>query len=150
MPVTDPIADMLTRIRNANHVGDNDVDMPASRIKVSIAKVLREEGFIKHYKVIRPRSKGKRKTRDTRDRRNPLETKSMLRIHLKYGPNKERVICGLQRVSRPGLRRYLASQNVPLIEGGLGITIISTSRGLLTGAQCRQRNIGGEFLCKVW
>ncbi|HUT26221.1 MAG TPA: 30S ribosomal protein S8 [Sumerlaeia bacterium] len=151
MPASDPIADMLTRIRNANAASLDEAIVPASRIKVGLAKILREEGFIKHYKVARQHPKGsKRGGRRNRDRGNPLEKRSDIRIFLKYGANGENVIHGLKRMSRPGLRRYVGAGEIPRIEGGFGITVLSTSRGLLTGAQCRKRNIGGELLCAIW
>jgi len=152
MPVNDPIADMLTRIRNANATSAEEVAVPASRIQVGIAKILREEGFIKHYKVVRVYNKnGKQKPRrDRHEKGNPLEKQSEIRIFLKYGPRREKVIRGLRRISKPGLRRYVGATEIPTIEGGLGATILSTSRGLLTGKQCRKRNIGGELLCAIW
>ena len=152
MPVTDPIADLLTRIRNANAVALDEVVIPASRIKVGLAKILREEGFIKHYKVSRVRKKGAEQRRGRRDREkgSPLEKQSEIRIFLKYGPNGEKVINGLRRISRPGLRRYVRASEIERIDGGLGISIVSTSRGLLSDRQCRKRNIGGEIMCAVW
>jgi small subunit ribosomal protein S8 len=156
MPVIDPIADMLTRVRNANSQGAEEVEVPASRIKVGIAKILREEGFIKHYKIVRVAGKDSKKKgaaapkADRQDKGGPLEKQSVIRIYLKYGPKQERVISGLRRISKPGLRRYVSSEEIPVIEGGLGITIVSTSRGLLTGAQARKRSIGGELLCSIW
>jgi small subunit ribosomal protein S8 len=151
MPATDPIADMLTRIRNANRIGAEEVGVPASRMKVGIAKILREEGFIKHYKVVRVQKKGKKKQAPARkEKGSPLEGQSEIRIFLKYGPSLERVIHGLQRISSPGLRRYVSIGEIPNVEGGLGITILSTSKGLLTGKQARKRNLGGEMLCSVW
>jgi len=151
MPVTDPIADMLTRIRNANRMGAEEVEIPASRIKVGLAKILREEGFVKHYKIVRvPGRDKKKKIGDRPEKGGPLEKQSVIRIYLKYGPKQEHVISGLRRLSRPGLRRYVGAGEIPVVQGGLGITILSTSRGLLTGAQCRKRNIGGELLCSVW
>ncbi len=152
MPVTDPIADMLTRIRNSNAVGAEEVSIPASRMKVGLAKILREEGFIKHYKVSRVRkknAKGQKKSGD-QEKSNPLEQQSEIRIFLKYGPNEEKVIQGLKRLSKPSLRRYVRSGEIPRIEGGLGISIVSTSQGLKTDKQCRQQNIGGEILCAIW
>ncbi|MFW5870118.1 MAG: 30S ribosomal protein S8 [Candidatus Sumerlaeota bacterium] len=151
MPVTDPIADMLTRIRNANAIAAEEVSIPASRVKVGIAKILREEGFIKHYKVSRVRKKGQkgRKSPD-QEKGNPLEQQSEIRVFLKYGPNDEKVIQGLQRLSKPSLRRYVRSGEIPRVEGGLGVSIVSTSQGLKTDKQCRQENIGGELLCKIW
>ena len=149
MPVTDPIADMLTRIRNANAVAADEVIVPASRIKVGIAKILREEGFIKHYKVSRVRRKGENRGRRDREKGSPLEKQSEIRVFLKYGPKAEKVIHGLKRVSRPSLRRYVRSTDLPRVEGGLGIAIVSTSHGLLSGRQYYKRKIGGELLCTV-
>ena len=150
MPVTDPIADMLTRIRNANAVAADEVIVPASRLKVGLAKILREEGFIKHYKVSRVRQKGERRSRREREKGSPLEKQSEIRVFLKYGPKDEKVIHGLRRVSRPSLRRYVRAADLPRVEGGLGIAIISTSQGLLSSRQCYKRKIGGELLCTVW
>lgn len=132
MTISDPIADMLTRIRNANSAGLDHVDIPNSKTKVAIARILKEEGFIKYYKVMRNNKQG------------------TIRVFLKYGPNKERALMGLDRVSRPSLRRYMKSGDIPFVRGGLGITIISTSDGILTGRDCRQRKVGGEVLCTVW
>ena len=129
---TDPIADMLTRIRNANSAGLDHVDIPNSKTKVAIARILKDEGYVKYYKVMKT---GKQ---------------SAIRVFMKYGPNKERTICGLTRVSKPGLRRYMKSVEIPHVRGGLGITILTTSQGILTGRECRQRNLGGEVLCTVW
>lgn len=150
MPVTDPIADMLTRIRNANAVSLDEVVVPASRLKVGLAKLLREEGFIKHYKVARVRPKNKKPRRREREKGNPLEKQSEIRIFLKYGPRGEKVINGLKRISRPGLRRYVRSKDIKRVEGGLGIAIISTSQGFVTDRECVKRNIGGELLCNIW
>lgn len=151
MPIIDPIADILTRIRNANRIGQDEVAVPASRIKVGIAKILREEGFIKHYKVVRVQKPGKKKAAPVRrEKGSPLEGQSEIRIFLKYGPKQERIIRGLTRVSCAGLRRYVGVDGIPSVEGGLGISIVSTSKGLLTGKQCRKRNIGGELICTVW
>lgn len=132
MTITDPIADMLTRIRNANTVLKDHVDIPNSKMKVAIARILKDEGFIKYYKVMRNNKQG------------------TIRVFLKYGPNRERVINGLERVSKPGIRRYLGSSDIPRVRGGLGIVILSTSRGILTGRDCRRDNLGGEILCTVW
>lgn len=129
---SDPIADMLTRIRNANTAGLDHVDIPSSKMKVALARILKDEGFIKYYKVVRNTKQG------------------TIRVFLKFGPNKERTLGGLQRVSRPGLRNYMKSGEIPHVRGGLGITILSTSQGILTGRECRQRKIGGEVLCAVW
>ncbi|MCC5877906.1 MAG: 30S ribosomal protein S8 [Candidatus Sumerlaeia bacterium] len=132
MTHTDPIADMLTRIRNANSAGLDHVDIPNSKSKVAIARILKEEGYIKYYKVMRNNKQG------------------TIRVFLKYGPSKERTLSGLQRISKPGLRRYMRSGDIPHVRGGLGITIMTTSQGIMTGRECRQRNIGGEVLCTVW
>ncbi|HMZ51653.1 MAG TPA: 30S ribosomal protein S8 [Candidatus Sumerlaeota bacterium] len=132
MSMTDPIADMLTRVRNANTAGLDHVDVPNSKSKVAIARILKDEGFIKYYKVMRNTKQG------------------TIRVFLKYGPNKERTLSGLDRVSRPSLRQYMRATEIPHVRGGLGITILSTSSGILTGRECRQRNIGGEILCTVW
>lgn len=132
MTYSDPIADMLTRIRNANSAGLDHVDIPNSKSKVAIARILKEEGFIKYYKVMRNNKQG------------------TIRVFLKYGPNKERAIVGIDRVSTPSLRRYLKSGDIPFVRGGLGITVLTTSQGILTGRECRQRNVGGEILCTVW
>jgi small subunit ribosomal protein S8 len=163
MPVSDPIADMLTRIRNANRNGAEEVAIPASRLKVALAKLLREEGFIKHYKVARVGGKEGEKAQApaaaapaaageqaTKPAAKPLERQSVLHVYLKYGPNGEQVIAGLKRLSKPGLRRYVGWKDIQVVQGGLGITVISTSRGLLTGAQSRKRQIGGELLCAIW
>jgi len=132
MVQSDPIADMLTRIRNANLVHHDHVDIPCSKLKVSIAKILKDEGYIKYYKVMRNTKQG------------------TIRIFLKYGPDKSPVINGLERVSKPGIRRYINSTEIPRVRGGLGIVIISTSHGILTGKDCRRQNVGGEVLCTVW
>lgn len=133
MPVTDPIADMFTRIRNAVRVQSPVVEMPASKLKVKIAEVLRNEGFISSF-----------------------ETKSLgapeqkMRIVLKYGPKGEQVIQGLQRISRPGLKVYRPAKKVPRVFGGLGVAIVSTSQGLMTDRQARKNNLGGEVIAHVW
>jgi small subunit ribosomal protein S8 len=132
MSHTDPIADMLTRIRNANRVGKDHVDIPNSKTKVALARILKDEGFIKYYKVMRTTKQG------------------TIRVFLKYGPNREHVINGLERVSKPGIRRYVKSDDIPRVRGGMGIVIVSTSRGILTGRECRATNVGGEILCSVW
>ena len=132
MTYSDPIADMLTRIRNANSAGLDHVDIPNSKSKVAIARILKEEGFIKYYKVMRNNKQG------------------TIRVFLKYGPSKERAIVGIDRVSTPSLRRYLKATDIPFVRGGLGITVLTTSQGILTGRECRQRNVGGEILCTVW
>ncbi len=130
----DPIADMLTRIRNANALYHEKVSMPSSKMKVAIAKILLEEGFIKGYKE------------------EKLEggVKKVLTIDLKYGENKTRVITNLKRISKPGLRVNCDSKHIPSVLKGLGIAIISTSKGLMTDRGCRQLNVGGEVICYVW
>jgi len=132
MTMTDPIADMLTRIRNANTVKHETVDVPASNIKKEIARILLEEGFVRGYDVIEDGKQG------------------IIRIQLKYGQAGERVISGLKRISKPGMRVYAANQEIPKVLNGLGISIISTSKGILTDKQARRENVGGEVICYVW
>ncbi|AZR74731.1 30S ribosomal protein S8 [Anoxybacter fermentans] len=132
MAMTDPIADMLTRIRNANMVRKETVDVPASRIKEEIATVLKNEGFIKDYQRIAEGPQG------------------ILRLYLKYGKDGQRVISGLKRISKPGLRVYAKKDEIPKVLGGLGIAIISTSKGIMTDKEARKLGIGGEVICYVW
>ena len=132
MSMTDPIADMLTRIRNAGIARHEKVDIPASKLKSSIAQILLDEGYVKSYKLLEDDKQG------------------MIRIYLKYGPDKKSIISGLRRVSRPGCRRYVTKDKLPRIRGGYGSAVISTSRGLLTSVQCRREQVGGEVLCYVW
>jgi small subunit ribosomal protein S8 len=132
MAMTDPIADMLTRIRNANQALLEKVDIPASRLKVEIAKILKAEGFIRAYKLIDDNKQG------------------ILRVYLKFGSGNERVILGLRRVSRPGLRAYRKAAQIPNVMRGMGVSIVSTSQGLMSGKAARQRSLGGEILCFVW
>lgn len=132
MTMTDPIADMLTRIRNAITVSYETVDVPASKIKVHIAEVLKAEGMIRNYKVIKDKS---------------FES---IRIFLKYDTDGHAVITGLKRVSRPGCRVYTGSEYVPQVLNGYGINILSTSRGLMTDREAKTRKVGGEILCSVW
>lgn len=132
MAMTDPIADMLTRIRNANMVLKQSVDLPASRIKEEIATVLKEEGFIKDYQRIAEGPQG------------------MLRLYLKFGKDGQKVISGLKRISKPGLRVYAKKDEIPKVLGGLGIAIISTSKGIMTDRNARGANVGGEVICYVW
>ena len=132
MVVTDTIADMLTRIRNANGMRYQEVSVPASNLKVSLAKILKEEGFIEDYKIVDDNVQG------------------TIVLTLKYGQNKERVITGLKRISKPGLRVYAKSSEVPKVLNGLGIAIISTSRGVMTDKEARKQNLGGEVLCYIW
>ena len=130
--VTDPIADMLTRIRNANAMRYKEVEIPASKIKVEIAKILKEEGFINDYKI----------------KKNNVQ--DIIVISLKYGDNKERVITGLKRISKPGLRVYAKSEEIPRVLNGLGIAIISTSKGIMTGKNAKASNLGGEVMAYIW
>ena len=132
MSMTDPIADMLTRIRNANQALLERVDIPASRLKIELAKILKAEGFIRAYKLIDDNKQG------------------ILRIYMKFGPGNERVILGLRRVSRPGLRVYRKAAQIPKVMSGMGLSIVSTSQGLMSGKAARQRSLGGEILCYVW
>ncbi len=130
--VNDPIADMLTRIRNANQMRYLEVEVPASKIKVEIAKILKEEGFISDYKI----------------KKNPVQ--NIIVLNLKYGEKKERVITGLKRISKPGLRVYAKSEEVPRVLNGLGIAILSTSKGIMTDKEARKQTLGGEVLAYVW
>ncbi|MBQ1302817.1 MAG: 30S ribosomal protein S8 [Firmicutes bacterium] len=132
MSMTDPIADMLTRIRNANMVGHESVDVPASKMKKSIAEILLNEGYIKGYDLIEDNKQG------------------IIRIQMKYGQNKERVITGIKKISKPGLRVYAKTEDIPRVLGGLGIAIVSTSAGVITDKEARKKNIGGEVICYVW
>ena len=132
MVVTDTIADMLTRIRNANQMRYQEVSVPASNLKVSLAKILKDEGFIEDYKVVNDNVQG------------------TIELTLKYGQNKERVITGLKRISKPGLRVYAKSTEVPKVLNGLGIAVISTSRGVMTDKEARKQNLGGEVLSYIW
>jgi small subunit ribosomal protein S8 len=132
MSMTDPIADMLTRIRNANHVYKEKVDIPFSKLKLEIARILSEEGFIKNYKVVEEKGRP-----------------ASIRISMKYGEKRERVIVDISRVSRSGRRVYKGKAEVPKVIGGLGIAILSTSKGILTDQQARQQGVGGEVLCLV-
>jgi len=135
MSMTDPIADMLTRIRNAAHARHRRVDIPASRLKVSIAKILQDEGYIAQTRLVE----------------DPERAQGTLRIFLKYeGMRGGTAFRGMERVSRPGRRVYVAKEAIPRVRGGFGTSIISTSQGLMTGVQARQKGIGGELLCKVW
>jgi small subunit ribosomal protein S8 len=130
--MTDPIADMLTRIRNANVAFHDQVDVPASKIKEQIARVLKREGYVKDFQVINTGVQG------------------VIRLFLKYGPNRERVITNLRRISTPGLRVYVKKNDIPRIVGGLGVVILSTPRGVLTGKQAKKLDVGGEVLAYVW
>ena len=132
MTMTDPIADMLTRIRNANTVGHETVEIPASNMKKAIAEILKNEGFIADYEVIEDNKQG------------------MIKVTMKYGANKERVISGIKKISKPGLKKYAKSGEVPRVLGGLGIAIISTNQGVVTDKKARELQVGGEVLAYVW
>lgn len=132
MTMTDPIADMLTRVRNANTAKHENVDVPASNIKKEIARILLEEGFIKGYDVIEDGKQG------------------LIRLQLKYGRSGERVITGIKRISKPGMRVYADRDTLPKVLNGIGISIISTSQGIVTDKQARELGIGGEVICYVW
>ena len=149
MSLSDPIADMLTRVRNAIHAKHDSVRMPASNQKIGIAKILREEGYIKYFKVVRAGSVKRNPRQGDKKDAKPLPY-NLLIIYLKYGSGGEPVISGIERVSKPGLRRYTKSDEVPRVLGGMGISILSTSRGLMTGNQSRREHVGGELVCRVW
>lgn len=130
--MTDPIADYLTRIRNANMAKHDSVEIPASNIKKSISEILKREGFIRDYEVADDNKQG------------------VIKIFLKYGPNGERVISGLKRISKPGLRNYVSAEDLPKVLNGLGIAIVSTSAGVITDKEARQKNVGGEVIAYIW
>ena len=132
MSATDPIADLLTRVRNASLMRKREVQMPSSKLKVELAKILKEEGFIRNYKVIEDAKQG------------------MLAITLKYTEANQSVIAGARRVSKPGCRVYCSHESVPKVLDGLGLVIVSTSRGVLTGRACEEQGAGGEVLCSIW
>jgi small subunit ribosomal protein S8 len=134
MYVNDPIADMLTRVRNANMIYSESVDVPTSKMKLAIARILKEEGYIKNFKTIA-------------DSKKPYAS---IRIFLAYGAERERVIQGLRRISKPGRRIYVGKAKLPLVMGGLGLVVVSTSQGLKTGAEASKLGLGGEVLCYVW
>ena len=132
MTMTDPVADMLTRIRNANIAGHATVEIPASKMKKNIAEILVKEGFIKSYEIIE------------------AENQDIIRVQMKYGANKAKVITGIKKISKPGLKVYAKADEVPRVLGGLGIAIISTSSGLITDKEARKLGVGGEVICYVW
>lgn len=132
MTMTDPVADMLTRLRNANSAHHEDVTMPSSKLKIRIAEILKSEGYIQDFKE------------------EAAEVGKKLTIDLKFGPNRERAIAGIRRISKPGLRVYAKSTNLPHVLGGLGIAILSTSSGLLTDRQANSKGVGGEVVAYVW
>lgn len=135
MSMTDPVADFLTRIRNAIMAASDTVDTPTSKLKVEMARILKEEGYIAEFEVITPEG---------------ASAKQALRVALRYTERREPVISGLRRVSRPGQRTYVNSHSIPKVLGGMGTTILSTSRGVMTGHEARRRGIGGEVLAEVW
>jgi len=130
--VTDPVADMLARIRNGSLAEHEKVDIPSSKLKVRLAEILKEEGFIKNFRLIEDKRQG------------------VLRVYLKYGPSQERVISGLRRVSKPGRRLYVGADRIPSVLGGMGVAILSTPQGVLTDRESRKAKVGGEVLCYVW
>jgi small subunit ribosomal protein S8 len=130
--VTDPVADMLARIRNGSLAEHEKVDIPSSKLRVRLAEILKEEGFIKNFRLIEDKRQG------------------VLRVYLKYGPGQERVISGLRRVSKPGKRLYVGADRIPSVLGGMGVAILSTSQGVLTDRESRKAKVGGEVLCYVW
>ena len=132
MTMTDPIADMLTRIRNANIVGHDTVEIPASKMKKSIAEILLNEGFIKNFEVVEDNKQG------------------MIKVEMKYGANKEKVSNGIKKISKPGLKVYAKANDIPKVLGGLGIAIISTSKGVVSDKEARKLGVGGEVICYVW
>lgn len=132
MTMTDPVADMLVRVSNAHQAGHDRVEIPASKMKMGIAKVLKKEGFIKNYKLIQDKKQG------------------ILRVYLKYTEENEPVIRGLKKISRPGRRVYRGFEEIPSVRGGFGVVILSTSKGILSDKDARSQRIGGEILCQVW
>ena len=132
MTMTDPVADMLTRIRNANTAGHTTVDVPASKIKKSIASILKDEGYIEDFEVVDGNTQG------------------IIRIKMKYAPGKTRVISGIRKISKPGLRVFVKADEVPRVLGGLGIAIMSTSNGVISDREARKSGTGGEVICYVW
>jgi small subunit ribosomal protein S8 len=130
--MTDPIADMLTRIRNASRTKLEKVDIPSSKLKVEIAKILKDEGYVKNVKLVKDRKQG------------------MIRVYLKYSDEEFATIQGIKRISRPGRRTYVASDSIPRVMGGLGVAILSTPKGIQTGKQAKKDNVGGEVICHVW
>jgi small subunit ribosomal protein S8 len=132
MSMSDPLADLLTRIRNANRANHEKVDIPASRLKQEVVRLIKEEGFIRSYKMMEENKQG------------------IIRVFLKYGPNRERIINNVERISKPGSRVYTPAEEIPRVLGGLGVAILSTSRGVMTDRQARRAHVGGEVLCYIW
>jgi small subunit ribosomal protein S8 len=132
MVMSDPVADFLTRIRNGNMVMHETVEVPSSKVKMAIAGIMKDEGYIKEFEYIQDGKQG------------------IIRVYLKYGPNKSRVITGLKRISKPGLRVYVKKDEIPKVLGGLGTAVISTSKGLMTDKAARKQGLGGEVICYIW
>jgi small subunit ribosomal protein S8 len=132
MAMSDPLADMLTRVRNASTAKHSKVDIPASKIKVSLAKILKSEGYIRNYKLLRDQGHG------------------ILRIYVKYDEANQGVITGIKRVSKPGRRVYVKKKDIPFVLNGMGVAILSTSKGILADREARKENVGGEHLCSIW
>ena len=132
MAMTDPLADMLTRVRNAHHAGHEKVEIPASKLKMGVAKVLKKEGFIKNYKLIQDKKQG------------------VLRVYLRYTEENKPIIRGLKKVSTPGRRVYAGYEEIPPVRSGFGVTILSTSKGVVSDRDARTQKVGGEVLCQVW
>ena len=137
--MTDPISDMLTRLRNAVSAKHARVDLPASRLKADIARILQDEGYIQGFRLVEEAAQ-----------KTGRQPRQVIRVFLKYGPQGERVITGIERISRPGRRVYFGMQDVPHVLGGLGTSILTTSRGVMTGRAARKAGVGGEVLCNVW
>ena len=137
--MTDPISDMLTRIRNGVSAKHTRVDMPASKLKTEIARILQDEGYIQGFRLLEAAAE-----------KQGRQPRQIIRLFLKYGPRGERVITGIERVSRPGRRVYFGREDVPTVLGGLGTAILTTSRGVMTGREARRQGVGGEVLCNVW
>ena len=137
--MTDPIADMITRIRNAVTGKHTRVDLPASKLKAEIARILQDEGYIQGFRLVEAPAE-----------KTGQQPRQMIRLFLKYGPHGEKVISGLERISRPGRRVYIGVEDVPTVLGGLGTNILTTSRGVMTGRAARKAGVGGEVLCNVW
>jgi len=137
--MTDPISDMISRIRNAVTAKHTRVDMPASKLKAEIARILQDEGYIQGFRMV-----------ETPAEKEGRQPRQVIRMFLKYGPHGEKVISGLERISRPGRRVYLGVEDVPVVLGGLGTSILTTSRGVMTGRAAKKAGVGGEVLCNVW
>jgi small subunit ribosomal protein S8 len=137
--MTDPISDMLTRLRNAVSAKHSRVDLPASKLKAEIARILQDEGYIQGFRIVEEPSE-----------KSGRQPQQIIRVFLKYGPHGEKVMTGLERISRPGRRVYLGAEDVPNVLGGLGTSILTTSRGVMTGRAARKAGVGGEVLCNVW